>query len=147
MTYTFDADGNLKTQTENGVTTTYTYDIENRLIGVTKPGESWAYSHDALGNRVGATHNGQTTRYVTDPTGLGNVAAEYDGVGNLIARYDHGYGLISRTDGAGAAFYTFQAIGPTTLPSEGYRNELFSSGLPFEPRIWKWWMPAFRSSV
>jgi RHS repeat-associated protein len=31
-----------------------------------------------------------------------------------VARYDHGYGLLSRTDGIGAAFYTFQAIGHTS---------------------------------
>jgi YD repeat-containing protein len=114
VTYAFDADGNLIRQAENGVTTIYAYDTENRLTGVTTPTDSWAYSYDALGNRVAATHNGQATRYVIDPTGLGNVAAEYNDFGNLIARYDHGYGLLSRTDTAGVAYYTFQAIGHTS---------------------------------
>ncbi len=114
VTYAFDADGNLISQTENGVTTTYAYNIENRLIGVTNPTDTWIYTYDALGNRVASTQNGQTTRYVIDPTGLGNVAAEYDGSGNLIARYDHGYGLLSRNDGTDTAFYTFQAIGHTS---------------------------------
>ena len=55
-----------------------------------------------------------------DPTGLGNVAAEYDGGGNLIARYDQGYGLVSRTDAAGdPAFYTFSAIGNTSELTDG----------------------------
>ena len=73
------------------------------------------YAYDALGNRGASTHNGQTTRYVTDPAGLGNVAAEYDDSGNLIARYEHGFGLLSRTDAAGSpAFYTFSAIGHTS---------------------------------
>ena len=48
-----------------------------------------------------------------DPTGMGNVAAEYNASG-LLARYDHGYGLLSRTGTTGAAFYTFQAIGSTS---------------------------------
>ncbi len=114
VTYAFDADGNLVSQTAGGVTTTYTYDVENRLVGVSRPDGTWAYAYDALGNRVATTHDGQTTRYVIDPTGLGNVAAEYDGTGALIARYNHGYGLLSRTDGSGSAYYTFQAIGHTS---------------------------------
>ncbi|WP_145234608.1 putative Ig domain-containing protein [Urbifossiella limnaea] len=114
VTYTFDADGNLKSKTENGVTTTYAFDAENRLTGVTGPDGAWTYRYDALGNRVGATANGVATTYVIDPTGLGNVAAEYGAGGALVARYDHGYGLVSRADGAGAAFYTFEAIGHTS---------------------------------
>jgi len=55
------------------------------------------------------------TKLCHRPTGLGNVAAEYDGAGNLIARYDHGYGLVSRSAAVGQlAFYTFSAIGNTS---------------------------------
>jgi len=112
--YAFDLDGNLISKTEAGVTTTYSYDIENRLTGVTTPTDSWTYGYDPLGDRVAATHNGVATTFVIDPTGLGNVSAEYDGSGNLVARYDHGYRLLSRTNGAGAEFYTFSAIGNTS---------------------------------
>jgi RHS repeat-associated protein len=113
--YTYDNDGNLWTKTEGGVTTTYTYDIENRLIGVSTPTDTWTYSYDAFGQRVGSTHNGVATQYVIDPTGLGDVAAEYDGAGNLVARYDHGFGLVSREDAVGnPAYYTFSAIGNTS---------------------------------
>ena len=113
-TYTFDADGNMTSKTEGGVTTTYTYDIENRLIGVTAPTDAWAYNYDALGNRIASTHNGVAVNYVVDPIGYGDVAAEYDSNGDLIARYDHGFGLIDRTDaGSVAAYYTFDAIGST----------------------------------
>ena len=80
-TYTYDADGNMTSKTEGGVTTHYTYDVENRLIGVTTPTDTWTYRYDAFGNRIASTHNGVTTNYVIDPTGLGNVAAEYDGSG------------------------------------------------------------------
>ena len=55
------------------------------------------------------------TKYVIDPTGLGNVAAEYDGNGNLVTRYDNGLRLVSRVDAAGIPdFYTFSAIGNTS---------------------------------
>jgi RHS repeat-associated protein/uncharacterized repeat protein (TIGR01451 family) len=114
-TYSYDADGNMTSKTENGVTTTYTYDAENRLVGVATPTDTWAYQYDAFGNRIGATHNGVAVSYVIDPTGLGNIAAEYNGSGRLIARYDDGYGLLGRTDAAGnAAYYTFSAIGNTS---------------------------------
>ncbi len=113
--YEYDLDGNLISKTEDGVTTTYRYDIENRLIEVETPTDIWTYHYDAFGNRSTATHNGQVVQYIVDPTGLGNVAAEYDADGNLIARYDHGYGLLSRVDVTGdSAFYTFQAIGHTS---------------------------------
>ena len=115
VTYTFDADGNMISQTEKGVTTTYSYDAENRLVGVNTPTDTWSYGYDPLGNRVGSTHNGSATNYVIDPTGLGNVAAEYNGSGQLVARYDYGYGLLDRIDGTGsAAYYTFSAIGNTS---------------------------------
>ncbi len=114
-TYTYDADGNMTSETQNGVTTTYSYDVENRLIGMTTPTDTWTYAYDAFGNRVASTDNGVTTNYVIDPTGAGNVAAEYDGSGNLIARYDDGYGLVSRTDASGNPdYYTFSAIGNTS---------------------------------
>ncbi|MBE7502048.1 MAG: hypothetical protein HS113_17490, partial [Verrucomicrobiales bacterium] len=114
-TFGYDLDGNLTNKTESATATTYAYDPENRLIGVATPTDTWTYTYDAFGNRIAATHNGQTTRYVVDPTGLGNVAAEYDGGGSLIARYEHGFGLLARTDAAGnPAFYTFSAIGHTS---------------------------------
>jgi RHS repeat-associated protein len=114
-TYAYDADGNMTSKTENGVTTTYAYDAENRLVGVTTPADTWTYQYDAFGNRIGVTHNGVATSYVIDPTGLGNVAAEYNGGGQLIARYDDGYGLLDQTDTAGnAAYYTFSAVGNTS---------------------------------
>ncbi|MEX2139552.1 MAG: RHS repeat-associated core domain-containing protein [Pirellulales bacterium] len=65
--------------------------------------------------KTGMHPNGAVTKYVIDPTGLGDVAAEYDGVGGLIARYRHGYGLLAREDRThSAAFYTFTATGDTS---------------------------------
>ena len=56
-----------------------------------------------------------TTSYVIDPTGLGNVAAEYDGSGNLVARYDYGYGLLDQINCTSTPeYYTFSAIGNTS---------------------------------
>ncbi|MGB0384669.1 MAG: RHS repeat domain-containing protein [Ardenticatenaceae bacterium] len=115
VTYTYDADGNMTSKSDSSGTTTYEYDYENRLVRVVAPdNNSWAYTYDALGNRIAVEHNGVMTRFVHDPTGLVDVAAEYDANGALIARYVHGLGLAARIDAANnAAYYAFDAIGNT----------------------------------
>ena len=113
--FTYDADGNMTSQTDSSGTTTCQYDFENRLVSVAAPTNGvWQYTYDGLGNRVAAVHDGVTNRYVNDPIGLVDVAAEYDGSGTLVARYDHALGLVARVDGTGAtAFYGFDALGNT----------------------------------
>ena len=132
-TYTYDDDGNLISKTDGSNTWTYTYDDENRLIGVTAPNGTWAYQYDALGNRIATIQNGQRTDYLLDPTGLGDVVAEYNGGGNLVARYTHGLGLTSRIDASNAAtYYDSDAIGSTvglTGANGDYLNRY--SYLPF----------------
>ncbi|MFJ4453914.1 cadherin-like domain-containing protein [Pseudomonas sp. NPDC089392] len=113
-TFTYDADGNLQSKTDNGITTTYGYDTENRLISVATPSDSWAYEYDALGSRIASVHNGIRTDYQLDPTGMVNVAAEYDAAGNQVAVYNYGLGLESLSNAAnGASYYDFDAIGST----------------------------------
>ena len=113
-TFSYDADGNMTGKTENGVTTTYGYDVENRLISVNTPTDTWSYEYDALGNRVASVHNGERTEFQLDPTGMVNVAGEYDAAGNLLARYTHGLGLESEALANGtAAYYDFDVIGST----------------------------------
>jgi RHS repeat-associated protein len=113
-TFSYDADGNLIGKTENGVTTTYAYDVENRLVSVSTPTDSWSYEYDAFGNRVASVHNGERSEFQLDPTGMVNVAGEYDAAGNLLARYTHGLGLESEALANGtAAYYDFDAIGST----------------------------------
>jgi RHS repeat-associated protein len=111
-TYRYDADGNL---IEPGNDTLYTYDDENRLIQVVTSEGTWDYEYDALGNRTASIYNGVRTEYLIDPTGLGNVLAEYDSDGNLIARYIHGLGLETRLDASNSThYYDFDALGSTT---------------------------------
>jgi len=113
----YDADGNLTNRhspLNPQFSTSYFYDTENRLVRVTTPTNGvFQYTYDALGNRTAVGHNGVTNRFLHDPVGLVDVAAEYDATGALVARYDHAIGLVSRTDGAGTAFYSFDALGNT----------------------------------
>ncbi|MBI5149483.1 MAG: fibronectin type III domain-containing protein [Candidatus Omnitrophica bacterium] len=62
--FTYDADGNMVTKVESGVTTDYKYDAENRLIEVKKGGSIIGqYTYDGDGGRTTkvATVSGQTT--------------------------------------------------------------------------------------
>src|SRR5205823_4911269 len=74
------------------------------------------------------------TDFLIDPTGFGNVAAEYDGQGNMLARYlSAGQSLVSRVDPGGvAAYFDFDAVGSTvdlTDPAGASLNRY--SYLPF----------------
>jgi RHS repeat-associated protein len=128
--YTYDASGNMITETTGGVTTNYTYDDDNRLVAVSDPVGTWAYEYDALGNRVASTRNGQTTRHVFDSV---DQIAEYDGAGLLLTHYAHGLGLVSQTGASGQArFYDHEANGNVvglTDPTGAYANKY--SYLPF----------------
>lgn len=114
--FSFDADGNQISDVGLHGASSFAYDDENRLIGVTSPEGTWLYEYDALGHRVASTHNGVRTQYLVDPTGWGNVVAEYDANGDLLAHYTQGWGLTSRVDASGqSAFYHFDGSGNTAL--------------------------------
>ena len=111
----FDADGNLVSRTGTGGPQSYAYDAEGRLVSVVTSAGTWTYEYDVLGNRKATVHNGVRMEYLIDPTGLGDVMAEYDGCGNLRANYIQGLGLVSRVDAAGpAAYFQFDASGNTS---------------------------------
>jgi RHS repeat-associated protein len=113
-TYTYDLDGNLTQESGPGGTRQYTYDSRNRLTGAQTPEGVWQYEYDVLGNRSAVIMNGQRTEYLIDPTGLGEVAAEFSPSGTLNARYSRGLGLVGREDENGAAsFYNFDSLGST----------------------------------
>jgi len=114
-TYTFDADGNLVSETSPSGTVLYSYDDENRLIAVQKGADAWAYTYDAFSQRVAAKRNGVTTHYTIDPIGLGNMVGEYDQAGDLVGAYVYGFDLLSRTSAlGGSVWYTFDALGSTS---------------------------------
>lgn len=115
-TYTFDADGNLISETSTDGTTTYAYNDDNRLIEVDTgpPSGQWTNVYDALGNRISVVNDNNPTHFVIDPAGLGNMVGEYDEAGNPSAMHRYAYGLLSSTDSEGAnIYYDFDAIGST----------------------------------
>jgi RHS repeat-associated protein len=111
---TYDLDGNLLTLAG----ATYQWDADGNLVGLAAPGETWSFEYDVFGNRSAAVRNGLRTEYLIDPSGLGDVIAEYDGSGSLVARYVHGIGLVSRIAGGNAAYYGFDGNGNTALVTD-----------------------------
>jgi RHS repeat-associated protein len=133
VSYSYDANGNRIETLDGPNVTTYRFDDQDRLVGVTTPTDTWTYEYDALGNRVATVHNGQRSEYLLDPTGLGDVAGEYDGSGGLVASFAQGLGLEARvgTDGR-PAFYDFDATGSTAGLSGADGNYVDAySYLPF----------------
>ena len=63
---TYDANGNLTSQTDASGTTTYTWDARNRLITISGPGVSASFMYDAIGRRITKTINGVATDFQYD---------------------------------------------------------------------------------
>ena len=118
--HNYDDDGNLVSKIistpEGDEEWSFGYDDLNRLDSVEEPdGILTQYIYDALGNRVASIRNGERTEYLIDPSGLGNVVAEYDNSGNLVAAYSHGIGLESRFGASNeSSYFDFDFIGSTT---------------------------------
>jgi RHS repeat-associated protein len=113
-TFGYDTKGNIISKQTGSKTWTYTYNDRAQLVRVSDTDNNLTtYEYDALGNRSASVYNDDRTEYLVDPSGWGNVLAEYDGSGNLKAQYTHGLGLISQKVGSDTAFYDFDALGST----------------------------------
>jgi RHS repeat-associated protein len=88
-TLTYDGNGNLSSETTQGVTRSYVYDVENRLVGRSASTGNATLSYDPLGRLYEVTGNGNTTRFLYDGDAL---VAEYDGSGAMTRRYAHWFG-------------------------------------------------------
>lgn len=61
--YTYDANGNMITRTENSTLYTQNFDSQNRLSSVTVSGNTTSFAYDDNGQRVQMTQNGIVTDY------------------------------------------------------------------------------------
>ena len=95
----YDARGNLVSRTKDTTATVYTYDYENQLIEVDGPSGTIEYRSDATGERLSRTEGGNTTHFLVDlnnPTGVSQVAVEYNQQGATQASYAYGLQLIGQ---------------------------------------------------
>jgi RHS repeat-associated protein len=92
FSYTYTANGELRTKTDSatGQTTTYTYDALGNLTHVDLPGAvTIDYVVDGNGRRVGKKINGVLVKQWLYRDGL-HIVAELDGSGNLISQFVQG---------------------------------------------------------
>ena len=113
--FTYDNDGNLRTRTQGGGTTTYSWDSNDRLVRVDLPDGSYvAYTYDSMDNRVSRRGtDGSMTYYVYD--GL-DLVQEVNAAGVVIANYvydglDH---PLSMARGGVTAYYVYDGQGNVT---------------------------------
>ena len=89
LSYTYTANGELRTKTDSATseTTTYTYDVRGNLTRVDLPsGDVIEYLLDGQDRRVGKKRNGTLEKQWLYKDGL-NIVAELDGTGNLVSRF------------------------------------------------------------
>ena len=109
---TFDANGNLMSQTDASGTTTYTWDARNRLVAITGPSFSASFTYDALGRRISKMVNGVTTQYLYN----GNDIVVEIGGGAVGATYLRGLNIdepFVRQASTGNEYYHSDALGST----------------------------------
>jgi RHS repeat-associated protein len=113
------------------------YDDDNRLVSMVSATDSWSYQYDGLSNRVSSTHNGVVTQYLNDPSGLGDVEAEFTGSGQLLSHFTFGLGLTSAVPASGSpSYYDFDAAGNTSQMTDASGNVVNSYAyLPFGEKI------------
>jgi len=118
--YTYDKNGNLRTRTKSGQTTTYTWDAEDRLVRIDFPDSAYAaYTYDTLGHRLSKRdRTGVTTYYVYE--GL-DLVQEVNAAGTVIAGYvydglDH---PLSMTRGGATYYYLFDRLGNVVGLTDG----------------------------
>jgi RHS repeat-associated protein len=89
VTYTYENDGNMLTETTSSGTTTYTYDYQNQLTNVEANGVMVAtYTYNALGQRIGIKDNGtQTWTVYNGNSADANPYADFSSSGSLQTRY------------------------------------------------------------
>jgi RHS repeat-associated protein len=86
VAFTYDANGNLASETTQSVTRSYVYDVENRLVSSSTGA---ALSYDPLGRLFSVSSPSTYTRFLYDGDAL---VAEYDAAGAVTRRYAHWFG-------------------------------------------------------
>ncbi len=126
---TFDANGNLLTQTDASGTTTYTWDARNRLSAISGPIVAAIFAYDAFGRRSSKTINGRSITFQYD--GL-DIIRESGTNGD--AAYLRTLAIdeaLTRTDGTGSVSYLADALGSTIALADS--SAILSTHYTYEP--------------
>ena len=95
--YSYDANGNLISETSGSTTKTYTYNSINQLVGYTDGSTTAAYTYNTNGLRIEKVVNGQRINHAWD--GSGQIVADINGNDIYNAKcYVCGTGLAAKYD-------------------------------------------------
>ncbi len=111
--YTYDADGNLRSQTTGAGTTEYIFNDNRQLVQIHGPNINIIYEYDGFGNLRAVTSDGVRTEYLIDPILVDNLAAVYTPDGEKLVQYLSGIGVIGHVISGQPAFYDFDGSGST----------------------------------
>jgi RHS repeat-associated protein len=131
--YTYDALGNVLTDTSQNGEWTYSYDADSELTAAVfisnntsiLPNENIQYVYDASGNRISETVNGVTTKYVSNDVNE-YTSSTTDGV-TTTYRYDANGNLVAEAVSGNTTTYMFNELnelmtvsGPSLVASYVY---------------------------
>ena len=144
FTYTYDADGRIKTVSKNGtLTESYDYGLDGSLLDATIGNDRYHYMYDTNGNLLTVFHNGQSVSYNYDDLFWGDLLTNYNGtsisydtIGNPLNWRDgmamtwlHGRELSSVTKGGKTFAYSYGADGVRTQKTvDGVTTEYYTVG-------------------
>jgi len=133
--FTYDANGNLASRTEGGLTTNYDWDALDHLVAI-RQGSSLvaSYSYDALRRRSTKTTGGVTISYIYD---MGEIAEARLSSGGATS-YWHGFEdeHLARRDSSGAVTYlAYDHLGSVTQATDS--SAVAVSSRRYEP--WGTW--------
>ncbi|NUQ39712.1 MAG: hypothetical protein HUU23_18370, partial [Caldilineales bacterium] len=155
--FSYDANGNLRTRAKSGQTTTYTWDVRDRLTRIDYPDGSFsAFAYDAQGRRISRRDRQGTTTYfiyegwnlVQEAASDGAVLANYiyDGLDHPLAmnrggatyyyRYDRQGNVTGLTNGAGVLVASYRYDPWGNLIATGGSNPNLTNPFRFAGREW-----------
>jgi RHS repeat-associated protein len=114
--YTYDANGNCTSWSDDTTTVSYAYNAMDRLTRVDDGSIADVYVYNGDGDLIAAVRSGAETRYVIDlAAGMTTILAETDGTGTIQRYYIHAGGLLYAIDAGTNArhYYHYDAIGST----------------------------------
>jgi len=132
--YTYDNNGNLKTQTSGSTTTSYTYDFDNRLTKVTQNSSPLGnYTYSATGIRIQKIESGLTTAYLN--RGVSVLYEKQTSGGSTVNDYVYlGSRMLAKLSGGSIYYFHQDALGSTRLVTTGSTTSYSSNYQPFGPQ-------------
>ncbi|MCB8944224.1 MAG: hypothetical protein H6658_10760 [Ardenticatenaceae bacterium] len=138
-TYSYDANGNMTSRTENGTTYMQNFNVENELSSVTANGQTTSFTYDAAGIRVKTVKPDGTVidtpfpgYEVENPTGTAITRRTYSLAGQMIATRVSGDPVSGNN---GLFFYLSDHLGSMSIlldsSNNGVRNNSRTYYYPF----------------